>query len=225
MQLRYATVCSGIEAVSLAWEPLGHFTPVFFSEIEPFPSAVLAHHWPEVPNLGDMTEIDGAAWRGLARPGGRALGFVPLPRLLEGRCNPRRSCRRRWRAWRPDRPSPGSQKSMHVSPAHIGNAGPFRHSRVRARRGELLQPFEIIPDQPINDSPLAREGVFFLFLGHGGWNAPRTGRRSEVHRRMDTGIDRRSPTPPSHGSLKTRRPRGCIAPTTRITSTARLRGN
>lgn len=63
VSLTYATVCSGIEAVSLAWESLG-FKPVFFSENAEFPSAVLAHHWPDVPNLGDMTSIDGAAWRG-----------------------------------------------------------------------------------------------------------------------------------------------------------------
>ena len=47
----------------MGWNGLG-WDPVFFSEIEPFPCAVLAHHYPDVPNLGDMTEIDGAAWRG-----------------------------------------------------------------------------------------------------------------------------------------------------------------
>ena len=52
----YGSVCSGIEAASVAWEPLG-FAPAWFSEIEPFPSAVLSHHWPEVANLGDMTKI------------------------------------------------------------------------------------------------------------------------------------------------------------------------
>jgi DNA (cytosine-5)-methyltransferase 1 len=51
--LQYASVCSGIEAVSVAWQPLG-ITPAWFAEIEPFPCAVLAHHYPEVPNLGDM---------------------------------------------------------------------------------------------------------------------------------------------------------------------------
>ena len=61
--LRYATVCSGIEAPSVAWEPLG-WRPVFFSEIEPFPKKVLTHRWPGVPDLGDMTAIDGVAWRG-----------------------------------------------------------------------------------------------------------------------------------------------------------------
>ncbi|MDT8894207.1 DNA (cytosine-5-)-methyltransferase [Halomonas sp. I1] len=54
--MRYGSVCSGIEAASVAWKPLG-WEPQFFSEIEPFPSAVLAHHWPDVPNLGDMTNF------------------------------------------------------------------------------------------------------------------------------------------------------------------------
>jgi DNA (cytosine-5)-methyltransferase 1 len=54
--MRYATVCSGIEAPSVAWEPLG-WEAQFFSEIEKFPSAVLAHHYPDVPNLGDMTNF------------------------------------------------------------------------------------------------------------------------------------------------------------------------
>lgn len=60
--MRFMTVCSGVEAVSLAWEPLG-FTPVAFSEIEAFPKAVLAHRWPHVPDLGDLTKIDGKAWK------------------------------------------------------------------------------------------------------------------------------------------------------------------
>ncbi len=53
--MRYVSVCSGIEAASVAWEPLG-WEPVAFSEIEPFPAAVLKHRWPEVPNHGDMTK-------------------------------------------------------------------------------------------------------------------------------------------------------------------------
>ena len=48
-------MCSGIEAASVAWHHLG-WSPVGFSEIEPFPSAVLAHHYPNVPNYGDMTK-------------------------------------------------------------------------------------------------------------------------------------------------------------------------
>ncbi|HBN4740437.1 TPA: DNA cytosine methyltransferase, partial [Escherichia coli] len=56
INLRYGSVCSGIEAASIAWEPLG-MRPAWFAEIEPFPSAVLAHHWPHVTNLGDMTKL------------------------------------------------------------------------------------------------------------------------------------------------------------------------
>ena len=61
--MKYGSVCSGIEAASKAWEPLG-WKPAWFSEIEPFPSAVLANHWPEVTNLGDMTKISDAVRTG-----------------------------------------------------------------------------------------------------------------------------------------------------------------
>ncbi|EMO7792821.1 phage N-6-adenine-methyltransferase [Citrobacter freundii] len=61
--MKYGSVCSGIEAASKAWDPLG-WKPAWFSEIEPFPSAVLAHHWPEVINLGDMTKIADAVRAG-----------------------------------------------------------------------------------------------------------------------------------------------------------------
>ncbi len=54
--MKYLSVCSGIEAATVAWHSLG-WEPVGFSEIEPFPSAVLAHHYPHVPNFGDMTKF------------------------------------------------------------------------------------------------------------------------------------------------------------------------
>ncbi|MDF5791321.1 DNA cytosine methyltransferase, partial [Pseudomonas syringae] len=54
--LTHGSVCSGIEAATAAWHPLG-MEPVWFAEIEPFPSAVLAHHYPRTPNLGDMTRL------------------------------------------------------------------------------------------------------------------------------------------------------------------------
>jgi DNA (cytosine-5)-methyltransferase 1 len=54
--VRYLSLCSGIEAASVAWQPLG-WTPVAFAEIEAFPSAVLKHHYPDVPNLGDITKF------------------------------------------------------------------------------------------------------------------------------------------------------------------------
>lgn len=56
MTVKYLSVCSGIEAATVAWEPLG-WEPIAFSEIEPFPSAVLKARWPEVPNLGDFIKI------------------------------------------------------------------------------------------------------------------------------------------------------------------------
>ena len=62
--VRYLSLCSGIEAASVAWRPLG-WEAVAFSEIEPFPCAVLAHHYPDVPNLGDMTKVqDWSKYRG-----------------------------------------------------------------------------------------------------------------------------------------------------------------
>ncbi|AIU29323.1 DNA methyltransferase [Pandoraea pnomenusa] len=56
--MRYLSVCSGIEAATCAWHGLG-WLPWAFSEIERFPSAILAHHYPNVPNLGDMTKFKG----------------------------------------------------------------------------------------------------------------------------------------------------------------------
>jgi DNA (cytosine-5)-methyltransferase 1 len=53
--MKYLSVCSGVEAASVAWHGLG-WKPIAFSEIEPFPSAVLAHRYPSVPNMGDMTK-------------------------------------------------------------------------------------------------------------------------------------------------------------------------
>jgi len=55
-QIKYGSVCSGVEAASAAWDGLG-WKPQFFSEIEAFPSAVLQHHYPDVPNYGDMTQF------------------------------------------------------------------------------------------------------------------------------------------------------------------------
>jgi len=54
--MKFGSVCSGIEAASVAWGPLG-WKAAWFSEIESFPCAVLKHHYPDVPNLGDMTKL------------------------------------------------------------------------------------------------------------------------------------------------------------------------
>ena len=71
--MRYGSVCSGIESASVAWEPLG-WSAAWFSEVEPFPSAVLAHRWPSVANLGDMTQL----------PTLIAAGLVEAPDILVG---------------------------------------------------------------------------------------------------------------------------------------------
>jgi DNA (cytosine-5)-methyltransferase 1 len=54
--VRYLSVCAGIEAATVAWHQIG-WKPVAFSEIDAFPSALLAHHYPHVPNWGDMTKF------------------------------------------------------------------------------------------------------------------------------------------------------------------------
>ena len=65
--MRYVSLFSGIEAASVAWAPLG-WEPMAFSEIEPFPCAVLAERFPDVPNLGDVKEVD---WHGFEAAHGR----------------------------------------------------------------------------------------------------------------------------------------------------------
>lgn len=60
----YVSTFSGIEAATVAWAPLG-WVPVCFSEIDPFPSAVLEERFPSVPNLGDITRIDWSDLSGL----------------------------------------------------------------------------------------------------------------------------------------------------------------
>jgi DNA (cytosine-5)-methyltransferase 1 len=54
--MKYGSICSGIEAATVAWHPLG-WKPAWFSEIASFPSALLDHYYPTVPNLGDMTKL------------------------------------------------------------------------------------------------------------------------------------------------------------------------
>lgn len=55
--IRYVSLFSGIEAATVAWQTLG-WEPVAYAEIEPFPKAVLKHHYPNVPDLGDMTKVN-----------------------------------------------------------------------------------------------------------------------------------------------------------------------
>lgn len=71
--ITYGSVCSGIEAATQAWRPLG-MRAAWFAEIEPFPSAVLAHHYPDVPNHGDMTKLAALV----------LAGKIPAPDVLVG---------------------------------------------------------------------------------------------------------------------------------------------
>jgi DNA (cytosine-5)-methyltransferase 1 len=74
--LQYGSVCSGIEAVTLAWQPLG-LIPAWFAEIDPFANAVLSHHYPLVPNLGDMTCITPRIATGRVYPPDILVGGTP----------------------------------------------------------------------------------------------------------------------------------------------------
>ena len=74
--MRYGSVCSGIEAASVAWASLG-WEPVWFAEIEKFPSAVLAQRWPDVTNLGDMTKIAAAVRAGTVAAPDVLVGGTP----------------------------------------------------------------------------------------------------------------------------------------------------
>jgi DNA (cytosine-5)-methyltransferase 1 len=89
--LIYGSVCSGIEAATVAWEPLG-WKAAFYSEIEPFPSAVLKHHYPDVPNLGDMTKYkDWSVKRGAIEllVGGTPCQSFSVAGLRKGLADPR----------------------------------------------------------------------------------------------------------------------------------------
>ena len=88
--MRYISLFSGIEAASVAWEGLG-WDPVAFAEIEPFPSAVLAERYPDVPNLGDVTRVDWSEYRGKADivVGGSPCQSFSIAGLRKGLADPR----------------------------------------------------------------------------------------------------------------------------------------
>lgn len=72
----YGSVCSGIEAATVAWHPIG-WSPAWFAEIEKFPSSVLAHHYPAVANLGDMTKIAAMVRAGIVAAPDVLVGGTP----------------------------------------------------------------------------------------------------------------------------------------------------
>lgn len=74
--MRYGSVCSGIEAATVAWHPLG-WDAAWFAEIEQFPCAVLSHHYPDVPNLGNMTLIADSVRSGTVEAPDMLVGGTP----------------------------------------------------------------------------------------------------------------------------------------------------
>lgn len=93
MATTYGSVCSGIEAATQAWHPLG-MRAAWFAEIEPFPSAVLAHHYPDVPNHGDMTKLAALVLAGKIPAPGVLVGGTPcqafsVAGMREGLTDPR----------------------------------------------------------------------------------------------------------------------------------------
>lgn len=74
--MRFGSVCSGIEAASVAWASLG-WKAAWFSEIEPFPCEVLKHHFPDVTNMGDMTLLPERIASGEVEPPDMLCGGTP----------------------------------------------------------------------------------------------------------------------------------------------------
>ena len=102
--MRYVSLFSGIEAASVAWEPLG-WEPVAFAEIEPFPCKVLEKRFPDVPNLGDVSKIDWSPYVGavdLVVGGSPCQAFSVAGRrrgLMDEYVRAVRDLRPRWLLW------------------------------------------------------------------------------------------------------------------------------
>jgi DNA (cytosine-5)-methyltransferase 1 len=77
----YCSVCSGIEAATVAWRPLG-WRPAWFAEVDPFCSALLKHHYPDVRNYGDFTKIGDDTG-----PSDKEVGRVPEAKPTETQRN------------------------------------------------------------------------------------------------------------------------------------------
>lgn len=88
--MRYLSVCSGVSPQTKKWKKLG-WEPVAFSEIEAFPSAVLKYHYPDVPNVGDMTKIKGSDYAGRVDVliGGTPCQSFSVAGLRKGLADPR----------------------------------------------------------------------------------------------------------------------------------------
>ena len=121
---RYISLFSGVEAMSVAWHPLG-WEPVAFAELDKLPSAVLAHHYPDVPNVGDVTKHDWTQYEGELE---LVVGGSPCQSLLRRRKATRngRSSRNLaleyLRVIRDVKPTCSSTKMSPVS-CHLGEDG------------------------------------------------------------------------------------------------------
>lgn len=119
--MRYISLFSGIEAASVAWGGLD-MQPVCFSEIDPFPSAVLAERYPSVPNLGDITKVDWSPYVGAAElvvggspcqsfsVAGNRTGLAGASGLMWEYVRAIRELRPRWLVWEN---VPGALSSTH----------------------------------------------------------------------------------------------------------------
>jgi DNA (cytosine-5)-methyltransferase 1 len=108
--MRFISVCSGIEAASVAWNPLG-WEAEFLSEIEPFPCSLLSFRFPKVPNLGDMTKwrdwpsgtigilVGGTPCQAFSVAGQRGGMDDPRGQLALGFCGIAAKYRPRWIVW------------------------------------------------------------------------------------------------------------------------------
>ena len=93
MPITYGSICSGIDAATTAWHPLG-MDAMWYSEIEPFPSAVLNYHYPNTPNLGDMIKLSVEVLRGKIMTPDILVGGTPcqafsVAGMREGLADPR----------------------------------------------------------------------------------------------------------------------------------------
>ena len=142
MSITYGSACSGIEAASLAWKPLGMHAN-WFAEIEPFPSAVLAHHYPDVLNHGDMTKLAALV----------LAGKIPAPDVLVGGT----PCQAFSVAgMREDITDP--RGALTIKYAELANAVDY----VRARRGE---PASVIVWENVPGVLSDKGNAFGCFLG------------------------------------------------------------
>jgi DNA (cytosine-5)-methyltransferase 1 len=93
MPITYGSVCSGIETATVAWKPLD-MRARWFTEIEALPSAVLAHHNPNTPNLGDMSKLGAQVLTGKIVAsdilvGGTSCQALSVAGMPEGLIDPR----------------------------------------------------------------------------------------------------------------------------------------